>query len=105
MACCTDMFVLESTSLRTSRDAAEREMKRAELLRKDGLVNDSDYEKAQDELRIAVLELEHARQQQPGRPRADDAYLGSHDDYRSLPFDRTSPGDAQYRGAAREIRT
>jgi HlyD family secretion protein len=43
-------------------EAAERAMLRAQRSRDEGILNDVEYEKAQDDLRMAELELEHARQ-------------------------------------------
>ena len=43
-------------------DAARRELERFRLLHEDGLVNRADFEKAQDEVQIAGLELRHARE-------------------------------------------
>jgi len=44
-------------------EAAERAMRRAQETHDQGLVNDLEYEKARDELRLTRLELEHARKQ------------------------------------------
>lgn len=42
-------------------EAARRALLRAELLRKDGLLNGPDYEKAQDDVHVAELEVAQAR--------------------------------------------
>ena len=47
---------------RVELEAAERAMDRAERSRADGILNDVEYETAQDDLRRAGLKLEHARQ-------------------------------------------
>jgi HlyD family secretion protein len=44
-------------------DAAKRGLHRAELLRNDGLLNGPDYERAQDEVHVAELELAQAQRE------------------------------------------
>lgn len=44
-------------------DAAKRGLHRAELLRQDGLLNGPDYERAQDEVHVAELELAQAQRE------------------------------------------
>ena len=44
-------------------EAARRGLHRAELLRKDGLLNGPDYERAQDDVHVAELELAQARRE------------------------------------------
>lgn len=45
---------------RTKLSAAKRALERAETLHKEGLINKGDYEKAQDDVHVAELELEQA---------------------------------------------
>jgi HlyD family secretion protein len=45
---------------RVSLEAAHRDLERAEKLRKDGLLNEVDYERARDAVRIAEVQLEQA---------------------------------------------
>jgi HlyD family secretion protein len=45
---------------RTRLDASKRALRRAETLLKEGLLNRGDYEKAQDDVHVAELELEQA---------------------------------------------
>jgi HlyD family secretion protein len=45
---------------RVSLEAARRDLERAEKLRKDGLLNEVDYERARDAVRIAEVQLEQA---------------------------------------------
>ena len=45
---------------RTRLEAARRGLKRAETLHREGLINGGDYEKAQDDVHIAEVELEQA---------------------------------------------
>jgi len=42
-------------------EAARRALDRARRIREEGILNDVDYEKAEDDLRLATLELDHAR--------------------------------------------
>jgi HlyD family secretion protein len=44
-------------------EASKRGLQRAELLRKDGLINGTDFERAQDDVHVAQLELEQARRE------------------------------------------
>jgi HlyD family secretion protein len=44
-------------------EAAKRGLQRAELLRHDGLINGTDFERAQDDVHVAQLELEQARRE------------------------------------------
>ena len=44
-------------------DAAKRGLNRAELLRRDGLLNGPDYERAQDDVHVAELEVEQAQRE------------------------------------------
>ncbi len=58
----TDLENAQAVDLLVVRtEAAERAMRRAQETHDQGLVNDLEYEKAQDELRLTRLELEHAR--------------------------------------------
>jgi HlyD family secretion protein len=53
----------QTTELRrVNLEAARREMERAERLRKDGLLNDVDYERSRDTVRRAEVELKQAEQ-------------------------------------------
>jgi HlyD family secretion protein len=53
----------QTTELRrVSLEAARREMERAERLRKDGLLNDVDYERSRDTVRRAEVELKQAEE-------------------------------------------
>jgi len=45
---------------RVSLDAARRDLERAEKLRKEGLLNEVDYERARDAVRVAEVQLEQA---------------------------------------------
>jgi HlyD family secretion protein len=47
---------------RVSLDAARRDLQRAEKLRADGLLNEVDYERSRDAVRIAEVQLEQAEQ-------------------------------------------
>jgi HlyD family secretion protein len=44
-------------------EAAKRGLQRAELLRHDGLINGTDFERAQDDVHVAQIELEQARRE------------------------------------------
>src|SRR5436305_15166508 len=45
---------------RVSLEAAQRDLERAEKLRKEGLLNEVDYERARDAVRVAEVQLEQA---------------------------------------------
>ena len=48
--------------LQLKLEAAQRELVRAETLHRDGLLNKSDFEKAQDDVQVARLEVKHTRE-------------------------------------------
>lgn len=57
----TDAQAVDLAAL--ARDTARRAMRRAEESRAEGLINDVEYETAEDDLRRAELELRHAEEQ------------------------------------------
>lgn len=60
----SDARLRQQVSLAKVRlEAAKRALHRAELLRHDGLINGSDYEKAQDDVHVAELEVTQAERE------------------------------------------
>jgi HlyD family secretion protein len=60
----SDARLRQQTSLAQVRlEAARRALHRADLLRRDGLINGSDYEKAQDDVHVAEIELAQAERE------------------------------------------
>src|SRR3954463_11965088 len=86
---------------RVSLEAAHRDLERAEKLRKEGLLNEVDYERARDAVRVAEVQLEQA--DQGGSLGRESRDFEVQDRRRQVERQRLVVADLERRGGGRTI--